>query len=303
MRRCNPWPALAVASLFALGATSARAQGADLLQPAEEGAPAGERGGAALMIEEGALRDPAPSAIFGLHVFPFEVGTIEYRAGPIMATADGLRIVVRGRQTHGAQPWKGVDPVVVAAQIVLGLQTITSRQLDLTAAPAVITVATIHGGVRTNIIPDSVVLGGTVRILDPAMRTIIPERIRRTAELIAESAGATAEVHVGEGDAVTYNDPALTARMVPTLRRVAGAALHETPASTTTEDFSAYQQKIPGLFFFIGATPPGTPPEQVYANHSPRFFVDERALPVGVRALASLAVDYMSAGPTGPATP
>lgn len=266
-----------------------------IFQPAEEGAPAGERGGAQLMIEEGALDDPKPSAIFGLHVFPFPAGDIRYRAGGIMAGADAFRIVVRGRQTHGALPWAGVDPIVVSSQIVIGLQTITSRQVDLTTAPAVVTVGAINGGVRFNIIPDSVVLLGTIRTFEPAMRNDIHQRVRRTAESIAQSAGATAQVVIDTITAVTYNDAALTERMLPTLRAVAGAnhLVVATP-STTAEDFSRYQQRIPGVFFFLGITPPGTDPSKVAPNHSPRFFVDEAALPTGVRALAYLAVDYLS---------
>ncbi|HEV8381009.1 MAG TPA: amidohydrolase [Gemmatimonadales bacterium] len=268
-----------------------------IFQPAEEGAPAGERGGAALMIEEGALDDPKPSAIFGLHVFPYPAGEIRYRPGGIMAAADAFRIVVRGRQTHGALPWAGIDPVVVAAQIVLGLQTITSRQIDLTAAPAVVTVGTINGGVRFNIIPDSVVMLGTIRTFDNAMRSDIHQRVRRTAESIAQSAGATAQVTIDTTSAVTFNDSALTQTILPTLREVAGASHVALATPTTTaEDFSRYQQRIPGVFFFLGITPPGTDPAKVAPNHSPRFYVDEAALPVGVRALAHLAVDYLSRG-------
>jgi len=266
-----------------------------IFQPAEEGAPAGERGGAALMIEEGALDEPKPSAIFGLHVFPYPAGEIRYRAGGIMAAADAFRIVVRGRQTHGALPWAGIDPVVVASQIVLGLQTITSRQVDLTTAPAVVTVGAINGGIRFNIIPDSVVMLGTIRTFDTAMRSDIHQRVRRTAESIAQSAGATAQVVIDSATAVTYNDPELTEKILPTLREVAGAShvALGTPV-TTAEDFSRYQQRIPGVFFFLGITPPGTDPAKAAPNHSPRFYVDEAALPVGVRAMAHLAVDYLS---------
>jgi len=268
-----------------------------IFQPAEEGAPTGERGGAELMIEEGALDDPKPSAIFGLHVLPFPAGEIRYRPGGIMASADAFRIVVRGRQTHGAQPWNGIDPIVVASQIVLGLQTITSRQVDLTAGPDVITVGAINGGVRFNIIPDSVVMQGTVRTFDTAVRNDIHQRIRRTAESIAQSAGATAQVVIDTFTAVTYNDPALTQQVLPTLREVAGANhVTLTPPITPAEDFSRYQQRIPGVFFFLGITPPGTDPSKAAPNHSPRFFVDEAALPTGVRAMAHLAVDYLSRG-------
>ena len=266
-----------------------------IFQPAEEGAPTGERGGAQLMIEEGVLDTPTPGAIFGLHVFPYPAGEIRYRSGGIMAAANAFRIVVKGRQTHGALPWAGVDPIVVASQIVVALQTITSRQIDLTAAPAVITVGAINGGVRFNIIPDSVVMLGTIRTFDTAMRNDIHQRMRRTAESIAQSAGATALVVIDTNTAVTYNDPALTERVVPTLRAVAGAnhLVVATP-STTAEDFSRYQQRIPGVFFFLGITPPGTDPAKVAPNHSQRFFVDEAALPTGVRVMAHLAVDYLS---------
>src|SRR5437773_1028703 len=266
-----------------------------IFQPAEEGGPTGGRGGAELMIEEGALDDPKPSAIFGLHVLPFPAGDIRYRPGGIMASADAFRIVVHGRQTHGAQPWNGVDPIVVASQIVLGLQTITSRQVDLTAGPDVITVGAINGGVRFNIIPDSVVMQGTIRTFDTAVRNDIHQRIRRTAESIAQSAGATAQVVIDTFTAVTYNDPALTQQVLPTLREVAGANhVTLTPPITPAEDFSRYQQRVPGVFFFLGITPPGTDPSKAAPNHSPRFFVDEAALPTGVRALAHLAVDYLS---------
>jgi amidohydrolase len=268
-----------------------------IFQPAEEGAPTGERGGASLMIEEGVLDDPKPSAIFGLHVLPFAAGEIRYRPGGIMASADAFRIVVRGRQTHGAQPWNGIDPIVVASQIVLGLQTITSRQVDLTASPAVVTVGAINGGVRFNIIPDSLVMLGTIRTFDTAVRNDIHQRVRRTAEAIAQSAGATAQVVIDTTTAVTYNDPALTERMLPSLRRAAGSnhVVLGQPV-TPAEDFSRYQQRIPGMFFFLGITPPGTDPAKAAPNHSPRFFVDEAALPVGVKAMASLAVDYLSRG-------
>jgi len=267
-----------------------------IFQPAEEGAPAGERGGAALMIEEGALDDPKPSAIFGLHVFPYPAGEVRYRPGGTMASADAFRVVVHGRQTHGAIPWAGIDPIVVASQIVLGLQTIASRQVDVTAAPAIVTVGAINGGVRFNIIPDSVVMLGTIRTFDTAVRNDIHARVRRTAESIAQSAGATAQVVIDTTTAVTYNDPALTERILPTLREVAGAThVSLAPLITAAEDFSRYQQRIPGVFFFLGITPPGTDPTNVAPNHSPRFYVDEAALPVGVRALAHLAVDYLSA--------
>ena len=268
-----------------------------IFQPAEEGAPAGERGGAALMIEEGALDNPRPEVIFGLHTGGSAVGTIRYRPGGILASAQSLMIKVMGSQTHGASPWEGVDPIVVASQIVLGLQTIISRQSDLSTAAAVVTIGSIHGGLRSNIIPDSVVMIGTIRTLDPDMQEKIEERIRRTVEGIAQSSGATAEVFISGGLPITYNDPELTRRMAPTLVRVAanGDAAERTP-STGAEDFSYYQQEIPGLFFFLGVVPEGVAPEDAAPHHSPHFFSDEGALPVGVRALSHLVVDYLVQG-------
>lgn len=269
-----------------------------IFQPAEEGAPAGERGGAELMLEQGVLNDPAPAAIFGLHVWPDRVGTITYRSGAFMAASDQLNIKVIGKQTHGAQPWGGVDPVVVASQIVLGLQTIASRQINVTRQPAIITVGMIQGGNRGNIIPDSVIMQGTVRTFDEDMRRDIKQRIQRTVDHIARSAGATATVDFGTGNnPVTYNDPALTARMLPTLRRVVGAAsLLEGELSTPAEDFALYQQKIPGLFVFLGIVPKDKDPATAPRNHSPFFFVDEAVLPIGVRTLANLALDWLVAG-------
>jgi amidohydrolase len=194
-------------------------------------------------------------------------------------------------------PWGGVDPIVVSSQIVLGLQTIISRQTDLTTAPAVVTIGSIHGGLRSNIIPDSVVMVGTVRTLDPDHKTLIEERIRRTVAGIAESAGANTEVFLSQGGIVTYNDPALTRQMVPTLRRVTGPeGAVEIPPITGGEDFAAYQQVIPGLFIFLGVTPYSIPPEEAAPNHSPYFFADEAALPLGVRAMANLVVDYLAGG-------
>ena len=266
-----------------------------IFQPAEEGAPAGEAGGASLMVQEGVLENPRPDAIFGLHVMPQHTGFIGYHAEGAMASSQTLGIKVRGSQTHGAMPWGGVDPVVVSAQIILGLQTIISRQADITRAPAVVTIASIHGGLRSNIIPDSVVMVGTVRTLDPAMQEQIEERIRRTVKGIAESAGATAEVSLSRGLPITYNDPGLTLRMAPTLERVAGAGKASPwPPTTGAEDFSYFQQEIPGLYFFLGVIPDSIPLTRAAPNHSPFFFADEAALPLGVRALAHLTVDFLA---------
>lgn len=265
-----------------------------LFQPAEEGAPVGEEGGAHLMVREGVLEDPRPDAIFGLHVTPSTVGEISYRPGAAMASSDSLKIVVRGRQSHGALPWLGVDPIMIAAQIILGLQTITSRQTDVISSPAVITIGSLHGGVRGNIIPDSVEMEGTIRTFDAEIQASIQDRIRRTADMIAQSAGASAEVTIRPGTPVVHNDPLLTEQMLPTLKRVAAPSIVQmAPPTTTSEDFSFYQSKIPGIYFLLGITPKGTDPAKIEPNHSPRFFADEGAMIVGIRALANLAVDFL----------
>ncbi len=267
-----------------------------IFQPAEEGAPEGETGGASMMVAEGVLNDPKVDAIFGIHVFStLHTGVIGYRPQGLMAASDGLRIVVHGRQTHGAMPWAGVDPIVVGSQIVGALQTITSRQTDVTLAPAVVTIGVMRGGTRFNIVPDSIVMEGTIRTFDPEMQKDIHARVKRIAEKVAESAGATAEVTIAAvGNPVTFNDPALTERMLPTLRRVAGADKVVLAQQTTTaEDFAHYQKQVPGVFYFLGVVPEGTDPKTAAPNHSPRFQVDEAAMPVGVKALVGLAMDYL----------
>jgi amidohydrolase len=267
-----------------------------LFQPAEEGAPQGEEGGAALMVKEGALENPKVDAVFGLHVTSrFEVNELAYRPEGMMAAVDSFRIKVRGKQTHGAYPWLGVDPIVTAAQIILGLQTIESRQLDSSVAPSIITVGAIHGGVRNNIIPDEVEMLGTIRSLDKSMRDEIHARIRKTSENIATAAGATANVAIETGYPITFNDPALTQKMIPTLRRVAGRE-HVALVNPVlgAEDFSFYQQKAPGLFFWVGTRPKGVSAADAASNHSPLFYVDESGLLLGIRSLAHLAVDYLS---------
>jgi amidohydrolase len=266
-----------------------------IFQPAEEGAPPGEEGGAALMIAEGALEGPRPEAIFGLHVWTAGyTGMLGYRPGGILASSQTLRMVVHGTQTHGAMPWNGVDPIVTASQIVLGLQTIVSRQVDLTTAPAVVTIGMIQGGIRHNIIPDSVVLVGTVRTLDPGMKGEVEERIRRVAQGIASGAGARVEVELTSGIPVTYNDPELTRRMAPTLERVAGREqVREIPPGTAAEDFSFFQQEIPGLYLNLGVVPDTILLEDAAPVHSPWFFADEGALPVGIRTMANLVLDFL----------
>ncbi len=262
-----------------------------IFQPAEEGPPKGEEGGAELMVEEGVLK--GVDAIFGLHVGPGPLGTIGTRPGGFMASSDSFTITVKGRQTHGAVPWGGIDPIVVAAQIVMGLQTITSRQLDATLTPSIVTVGKIQGGVRFNIIPDEVEMLGTIRTFDAGVRDEIHQRIKRTAQSIAESAGATAIVEIDKGTPVTTNDEALTRMMMPTLVSAAGANMvGESPRVTTAEDFAYYQKQVPGLFFFLGVADPKDPSPAV--NHSPYFYADERALPVGVRAMTYLALDYLT---------
>jgi len=266
-----------------------------IFQPAEELPPEGEDGGAQLMIAQGALDNPRPAAIFGLHITSrLPVGVIGYRPGPTMASADNLKITVHGRQTHGAMPWAGVDPIVTAAQVVLGLQTVVSRETDLTREPAVVTIGAIKGGVRENIIPDSVEMRGTIRTFDEEMRDEIHERVTYLAEAISRGARAGCTVCIRKNYPVTVNDAALTQRMVPTLQRVAGPGqLMLVPKVMGSEDFSFFQQVVPGLFFFVGVTPVGTDPAKAAPNHSPRFFVDEGGLLLGVRALANLTCDYL----------
>lgn len=266
-----------------------------IFQPAEEGPPAGEEGGADLMVKEGVLENPKVDAVFGLHVFPYPAGSILYRSGALMASADTFLIKLKGRQTHGAVPWGGVDPIVLGSQIVLALQTIVSRTVNITEAPAVVTVGRFTGGNRSNIIPEQVELEGTVRAFDEIVRKDIQKRIRDIATNYATAAGATATVEYGLGYPVTANDPALTERMVPSLRRSAGAGNVRVGALTgTAEDFSFYQQKVPGLFVFLGVTPRDQDYTKAAQNHSPQFFADESALPVGVRVMSNLAIDYLT---------
>lgn len=264
-----------------------------IFQPAEEGAPEGEEGGAELMLAEGLFDNLRPEAVFGLHVWPIPAGVIAVREGGAMASSDSFKITVQGQQTHGAAPWAGIDPIVIASQIVLGLQTIPSRQLNSTISPSIVTVGAINGGVRSNIIPDSVEMIGTLRTFDADTRTQIHERVTRTAQQIAASAGASVEVEIDLGYPVTANDPQLTRAMQPTLRRVVGEQLQESPLITGAEDFSYYANEVPGMFFFLGVAPDD--PDMVYPNHSPYFYADESALPVGVQAMTALALDFLHA--------
>jgi len=268
-----------------------------IFQPAEEQPPEGEEGGAQLMIKQGALENPAPEVIFGLHVTSIlPSGIICWRSGAAMASADRFRITVKGRQTHGAMPWRGVDPIVTAAQVVLGLQTIVSRQIDLTHEPAVVTVGMIKGGVRENIIPETVEMRGTIRTFDETMRDDVHGRVKDTAEHISRAARAGCEVCITKNYPVTINDAELTEATLPTLERVAGAnhVVHM-PKVAGSEDFSFYQHVVPGFFFFVGVTPSTQDAKTAAPNHSPLFFIDEAGLPLGVRALAHAAVDWLEA--------
>ena len=266
-----------------------------IFQPAEEGAPEGEEGGAELMIKEGVLDGRfKPGAIFGLHVFPAPAGTITYKPGSMMAASDSLSITVKGVQTHGSMPWGGVDPITASAQIINSLQTVVSRQVDISNEPAVVTIGSINGGNRGNIIPERVEMTGTIRTFDANMQKDIHARVTRTAELVAQSFGATAEVNINLGYPVTRNDPDLTRRMVPVLRRVAaGGQATEINPIMGAEDFSYYANEIPGLFIGLGVAKDDAMPGKIAPNHSPYFFVNDRALPYGIEALASLALTWL----------
>ena len=270
-----------------------------IFQPAEEGAPEGEEGGARLMLQEGLFATRKPAAVFGLHVVSnHPTNVVAYRSGPVMASSDRFRIVVKGRQTHGSRPWQGVDPIVAAAQIVMAVQTIQSRQVDVTQAPSVLSFGAIQGGVRSNIIPDKVELIGTIRNFDMDIRDSIHEKLRHTARAIAESAGASTETTIRKGYPVTVNDPVLTGAMLPVVKQVAGAErVVEAPLITGAEDFSYYAQEVPGLFLFLGVTPPGTDATKAPTNHSPLFYVDEDALVTGVKLLTALTLEFMRKRP------
>ncbi len=268
-----------------------------LFQPAEEGAPVGEEGGAELMVKEGVLDNPKVDAVFGMHISSMTpLGMITYRPGGLLAASDTWSITVKGRQAHGSAPWMGVDPIVVAAQIINGLQTIISRQSELTKEAAVITVGRLQAGIRENIIPEEAFMAGTIRTLDAGMQEKIHEKIRLTATKIAESAGATAEVTIRRGYPITYNDPPLTEKMSGSLERAAGKEKTvRINASTGAEDFSFFQQKVPGLFFFVGALPVGQDPATAPSHHTPDFMIDEKGFITGIKAMLNVTVDYMYA--------
>lgn len=267
-----------------------------LFQPAEEGAPPGEEGGAKLMIKEGILKKHNVDVVFGQHISSnLEVGKVRYKPGGIMAASDRFSIKVKGKQTHGSTPWSGVDPVVAAAQIIIGLQTVISRQTELTKEAAVITIGKIEGGVRNNIIPEEVEMIGTIRTLDTGMQKIIHEKIRTTATNIAAASGAVAEVEIVIGYPVTFNNLDLTREMLPSLFSTLGEenVLVSNPI-TGAEDFSFFAQEVPGLFYFIGGMAKGQDPFTAAPHHTPDFYVDESGMLPGIRALCNLAVDYMA---------
>lgn len=265
-----------------------------IFQPAEEGAPAGEEGGAALMIKEGVLDNPKVDAVFGIHVnAQTEVGTIKYKSGAFMASADWFTIKIKGKQSHGAYPWLGIDTITTAAQIVNGLQLIVSRQSELTKSPVVITVGKINAGVRENIIPEELTMAGTIRTLDSAMQKDVHERIKMTAMKIAESVGATAEVSIETKTLVTYNTPDLVKRMLPSLEKSAGKEnVQETTWVMGAEDFSYYGTKAPTFFFNVGGMPKGKNVQDTAAHHTPDFFIDDSRLDVGVKAFCNIVFDY-----------
>jgi amidohydrolase len=265
-----------------------------IFQPAEEGPPAGEEGGAALMVKEGVMDNPKIDAIFGIHInSATEIGKIKYKSGSVMAAADWFTIKVKGKQTHGSQPWAGIDPIVTASSIIQGLQTIVSRQSELTKAPVVITVGKINSGIRENIIPEELTMAGTIRTLDDAMQKDVHERIKTTVTKIAESFGATAEVSIETKTLVTYNTPSLVEESLPSLQKAVGKEnVVETEWTTGAEDFSYYRLKAPAFFFFVGGMPKGMNPKDAFPHHTPDFFIDDSRLDVGVKAFCNLVMDF-----------
>jgi amidohydrolase len=265
-----------------------------IFQPAEEGAPKGEEGGAELMLKEGLFKKHEPEVVFGIHVFSsVTVGHIKYREGPLMASSDRFEITVKGTQTHGSRPWRGVDPIVAAGQIIGATQTIVSRQVDITKAPAVISFGIIEGGVRNNIIPDEVYLEGTIRNFDMDNRAQIFENLKTTAQMTAKATGAEAHVHIDEGYPVTINDIELTRKMLPTIERVAGKdKVHVADLMTGAEDFSFFALEVPGLFVFLGVTPEDEDAANAPSNHSPFFYADEKALKTGTELYVNWVLDY-----------
>ncbi len=269
-----------------------------IFQPAEEGSSVVEPGagtwGAKLILEEGLFKELKPEAVFGLHVLPGPSGQLFYRTGVTMASSDDLKIRVTGKQGHGGMPWNTIDPVTTSALIISALQTIVSRRANLAVAPAVITVGSIHGGTSPNVVPETVEMGGTIRNYDESARKQMKDDIRRTAEKIAESAQAKAEVTITDMYATTVNNDQLARHMRPVLEQVSGRPASVAPLQGASEDFSFYAQVVPGLFVFLGITPRDQDPATAAPNHNPNFFVDEAALVVGVRAMSSMALTFLT---------
>ncbi len=267
-----------------------------IFQPAEEGPPAGEKGGALLMVQEGVLKNPDVDAIFGLHISSeTPVGHINYKTKGIMAAADAYKIVVGGKQSHGSTPWKSVDPIMISSQIINGIQTIISRNSELTKEGAVVSVGAIHAGIRFNIIPESAEMIGTIRTLDEDMQNIIHERLYTMVPQIAAAYGGTATITIDKTAALTYNDEALTQMMVPTLERTVGASnVHLIKAITGAEDFSYFQQKVPGLYFFLGGMDPAMNPADAPSHHTPDFVVQDEGMIHGVKVMVNLTLDYLN---------
>jgi amidohydrolase len=288
----------------ALVATRKELPGSVMLvfQPAEEGVPPGEKGGAPLMLQEGIFQAFKPDAIFGLHVFStLQAGQIGVRQGPLMAASDRFTIKVKGRQTHGSRPWGGIDPVVAAADVIGAAQTIVSRRTDLARLPAVVTFGTVHGGIRFNIIPDDVEMSGTIRTFDLGMREKIFADLKNVAEHVSAAHGATAETRIPDapGNPVTVNDPELTARMIPSLEAVAGKDnVVEPPLQMGAEDYAYFAKEVPSMYFFVGSTAKGIDPATAPSNHSPQFNMDESALDLGLRAMLQVTLDYLHGGTT-----
>ena len=269
-----------------------------IFQPAEEGPPVGEEGGAELMVKEGVLTNPKVDAIFGLHISSrIEIGKAGYRKGGLLAAVDNFKITIHGKQVHGSTPWDGIDPIVTAAQMINNIQSIVSRQLPLTKNAAVITIGSIHGGVRTNIIPEQVELLGTIRTLDKKMREQLHEKLRATVKHSAASMGAKADLQLPYNThyPITYNSPDLVDEMLPSLQRVLGKKqVFEMEAITGAEDFSFFAQEVPGFYFFLGGRSPDIKSDKAPAHHTPDFYIDERGLKFGVKAMSQLALDYLS---------
>ena len=267
-----------------------------IFQPAEEGAPAGEEGGAELMVKEGVLKNPEVAAIFGLHIWSqFPAGNVYLRPKGIMAAVNEFRIDLEGVQTHGSTPWTGIDPIVTAAQIVNNIQTIVSRSLPLTEAGAVVTIGSIHGGVRSNIIPESLYMLGTIRTLDEAMKATVLRRLEEIVYNTAKANNAKAKITYQVSYPITYNDPGLYENMLPSLKRINGPEnVHFMNAITGAEDFSFFQKEVPGLYFFIGGAQKGTDPKKAAPHHTPDFYVDDSAMLTGVKSMTTLALDYLS---------